>query len=73
MWDQSTSNAIGAHMDRVILEAQLAALEAQLAAAVPGSVEQQTLEAQILTLQNELADSPVVPPIFGPHPWGPRR
>lgn len=58
-------------MDRAILEAQLASLEAQLAVAPPGSVQQITLQSQITTLQNELAYEPVVPPIFGPHPWHP--
>jgi hypothetical protein len=59
-------------MDRAILEAQLAELEAELAVAAPGSVQQVTLQAQVTTLQNELADEPVVPPIFhhGPHAHG---
>jgi hypothetical protein len=56
-------------MDRAILEAQLLALEAQLAVLPAGSPESVTVEAQIQTLQNELAYEPVVPPIFGPHPW----
>jgi hypothetical protein len=57
-------------MDRAILMAQLAALTAQLALQTPGSPQQAMTEAQIATLQNELADNPVVPPIFGPH-FGP--
>jgi hypothetical protein len=56
-------------MDRVILEGQLTALEAQLAATPAGSPEQAALQAQVMTLQNELAEEPIVPPIFGPHPW----
>lgn len=54
-------------MDRVILEAQLATLQAEMLIAAPGSVQQVTIEAQITTIQNELADEPVTPPIFGPH------
>ena len=56
-------------MDRVILEGQLASLTAQLALAPAGSPQAITIEAQIQTLQNELAEDPVVPPIWGPHPW----
>jgi hypothetical protein len=56
-------------MDRAILEAQLVALEGQLAVTPPGTPEAMTLQAQIVTLQNELAYEPVVPPIWGPHPW----
>jgi hypothetical protein len=56
-------------MDRAILEGQLAALESQLAALPPGSPESVTVQAQITVLQNELAEQPIVPPIFGPHPW----
>jgi hypothetical protein len=56
-------------MDRVILEGQLTALEAQLATTPAGTPASMTIEAQITTLQNELAMEPVVPPIFGPHPW----
>lgn len=54
-------------MDRAILEAQLATLQAEMLIAAPGSVQQVTIEAQITTIENELAESPVVPPIFGPH------
>jgi hypothetical protein len=54
-------------MDRAILQAQLTELEAELALAAPGSVEQATLQAQVMTLENEIADEPVVPHIFGPH------
>lgn len=56
-------------MDRVILEGQLAALEAQLALTPAGSPQSVMVESQIQTLQNELSYDPVVPPIFGPHPW----
>jgi hypothetical protein len=56
-------------MDRAILMAQLAALNVQLALQVPGSQAQETIEAQIMMLQNELSPNPVVDPIFGPHPW----
>ena len=56
-------------MDRIVLEGQLAALEAQLATLPPGSPEQATVQSQIMTLQNELSYEPIVPPIFGPHPW----
>jgi hypothetical protein len=56
-------------MDRAILEAQLAALETQFAATPPGTPQQVMLQSQIATLQNELAYEPLVPPIFGPHPW----
>lgn len=60
-------------MDRAILEAQLATLEAELLVATPGSPQQVTIEAQITTIQNELADEPVTPHIFphnGPHGHG---
>jgi hypothetical protein len=57
-------------MDRAILMAQLDALNVQLALQVPGSQAQETIEAQILMLQNELSPNPVVPPLFGPH-FGP--
>jgi hypothetical protein len=53
-------------MDRAILEAQLASLEAQLAVAAPGTPQQAMLQSQVMTLQNELAEEPVVPPFF-PH------
>jgi len=56
-------------MDRAILEAQLVTLEGELALAAPGSVEQATLQAQVLTLQNEIDESPVVPHLF-PHGGG---
>ncbi|MBO0881554.1 MAG: hypothetical protein J2P17_14680 [Mycobacterium sp.] len=56
-------------MDRAILEAQLASLEAQLATLPAGSPASVTVQSQITVLQNELAEEPVVPPIFGPHPW----
>lgn len=56
-------------MDRANLESQLAALETELAALPPGSPQSVTVQAQITVLQNEIAYQPVVPPIFGPHPW----
>lgn len=53
-------------MDRAILEAQLAAAEAQLVLAPAGSPQWAMLQQQVEVLQNELADEPVVPPIWGP-------
>jgi hypothetical protein len=60
-------------MDRELLEQQLASLEAELAAAVPGSPQAVAFQSQISTLEIELADEPVVPhifPHFFPHPHG---
>jgi hypothetical protein len=62
-------------MDRAIIEAQLVSLQAQFAMAPAGSPQAVMLEQQIAVLQNELADEPIVPPIFfhgggvhgGPH------
>jgi hypothetical protein len=56
-------------MDREILEAQLAQLQEQLIATPPGPA-QELIQSQIATLENELAYEPIVPPIWGPHPWG---
>jgi hypothetical protein len=56
-------------MDRAILEAQLLALNAQLATLPPASPQAVMVESQIQTITNELAFEPVAPPIWGPHPW----
>jgi hypothetical protein len=57
-----------------LLEAQLATLNAELAAAVPGSPQAIALQSQISTLEIELSENPVVPhifPHFFPGPHGP--
>lgn len=54
-------------MDRAIIQAQLLALEAQLALAPAGW---QMIESQIQVLENELSYEPVAPPIWGPGPGG---
>lgn len=56
-------------MDRALLQAQLLELEGQFAMAPPGSPQALTLQGQIAMLENELSETPIVPPIFGPHPW----
>jgi hypothetical protein len=48
------------------IEAQIAILTAQLAAAPAGSEQAVTISAQIQMLDNEIADNPVAPPLF-PH------
>jgi hypothetical protein len=48
------------------IEEQIASLQAELAAALPGSPQAIGFESQIAVLENEIAEQPVVPPIF-PH------
>lgn len=58
---------------------QIQLLNEELATALPGSPQALVYEQQIAVLQNELAEQPVVPPIFphffpGPHVGpGPHR
>ena len=52
------------------VEAQLSALEAQLAITPAGTPQWTTLNSQIVVLENEIAESPVVPPIFYPNNGG---
>ena len=47
------------------LTAELESVQAQLAITPPGSPEAVLLEQQAAVLENELALSPIVPPIFG--------
>lgn len=49
----------------IALQSQLSELDAELATAVPGSPQAILLEQQIAVLQNEIAETPIVPPIFG--------
>jgi hypothetical protein len=48
------------------IEAQIAVLTAQLATNVPGTPAYETIQAQIMMLDNEISESPTVPPLF-PH------
>jgi hypothetical protein len=48
------------------IEAQIAVLTAQQATTVPGTAAYETIQAQIMMLDNEIADAPAVPPLF-PH------
>jgi hypothetical protein len=49
-----------------IIEEQIQAIQAQLAVALPGSVQAVALQSQLLVLENEIAEQPIVPPFF-PH------
>lgn len=57
-------------MDRAIIQAQLLALEAQLALAPAGTAQWEMIQSQIQVLTNELSYEPVAPPIWGPGPGG---
>jgi hypothetical protein len=61
--------------DTIAIQGQLATLNTELAATLPGTPQYVLLEQQIAVLENEAAETPIVPPIFGgfgPRPgWGP--
>jgi hypothetical protein len=46
------------------VEAQIATLTSELEATPAGTPQAATIEAQIAVLQNEVAEDPLVPPIF---------
>ena len=52
------------------IEAQIAALQAELLVTPATSPEYGVLAAQITTLENEVAVNPLVNPIFFPHGGG---
>jgi hypothetical protein len=49
-----------------MIQEQIATIQAQLAASVPGSPTAVALQSQLLVLENEIAEQPIVPPFF-PH------
>jgi hypothetical protein len=51
--------------------AQIESVQQQLLVAPPGSPQAIALQSQLLVLQNELAEEPIIPPIFRPGPFGP--
>jgi hypothetical protein len=57
-------------LDTVAIQGQLAVLNEELAGTLPGTPQYTLLEQQIAVLENEAAETPIVPPIFGG--WGPR-
>jgi hypothetical protein len=58
--------------DTIAIQGQMAQIQTELAATLPGTPQYLLLEQQLAVLENEAAETPIVPPIFGGLGFGPR-